>query len=244
MKYQHMKLPDPDKFRCLKCNYTCTFKSQIVMHVKQVHKKIKDFKCEHCSYRCSMSATLKSHIMRCHSVVKRYVCELCDFGCDNKKPFSEHIEVSHPDHRIRHCNQILMPSGDGERERAGACKFACATVKTLVEHSRREHGVDLRGRTDAGNVVISKIRAGAVAGTSEQISLVPLPLGPSPKRERKQNLADRTYSLPPGTVVTKAGKVSKLPKSKRPQQQSPPSPPPPEFNYSVVKVEPEVVEVD
>jgi len=67
--------------------------------------------------------------------------------------------------------------------------------------------------------------------------------------ERKLNLADRTYSLPPITVVTKVGKISqfkvvKYVKGQQRLQQQPPSPPQMEFNYSVVRAEPEVVVVD
>jgi len=156
MKYQHLKLPDPSNFACKKCSYSCTYKSQMQTHVKGVHGRIKDWYCQQCDYSCSAQHTLKSHILQTHSTEKRYVCELCDNNFPNKKPFKEHIEACHPGHQIRHCFQLL-PHPVNEGERAGSCRFACATLEHLALHSTQVHGVDLD--YGAGNVTISKSRS-------------------------------------------------------------------------------------
>ena len=74
-----------EKFKC-DCKYSCSQKSHLQEHIKQVHDKIKDFKCELCDYKCSSNSSLK----QVHDEIKDFKCELCKYSCSRKSHLQEH----------------------------------------------------------------------------------------------------------------------------------------------------------
>ena len=63
------------KFKCQQCNYTFSFNSRLIKHIRTVHDKIRDFHCSHCEYTCSIYGNLERHIKTVHYKIKDFQCD-------------------------------------------------------------------------------------------------------------------------------------------------------------------------
>ena len=113
-----------ERFKCDKCEYTCSTNGDLQKHIKAVHNKIKDFECELCDYKCSTNGDLQEHIKAVHNKIKDFECKLCDYKCSKNDTLQKHIKAVH--------NKIK----DFECE---LCEYKCSQNNNLKQHIKQVH---------------------------------------------------------------------------------------------------------
>ena len=113
-----------EKYKCAQCDYKSAIKSNLKIHIKQVHDKIKDIKCPQCDYKCSSKSHLKIHIKRIHDKVKNFECNQCDYKCSTKSDLTKHIKWVHVKVKNFECNQ---------------CDYKCPEKSSLKIHIKSVH---------------------------------------------------------------------------------------------------------
>jgi hypothetical protein len=101
----HDKIKD---IKCNLCDYKCSTKGTLNIHIKQVHDKIKDFKCDLCEFKCSQKSNLDKHIKSVHDKIKDFECNKCDYKCSQKGTLDNHIKY--------HCKPVGEKMSSGEFE--------------------------------------------------------------------------------------------------------------------------------
>ena len=62
-------------FKCEKCPYAATQKSDLHKHVQGVHEKVTPYQCDKCSYAASQISNLKQHMTAVHEKLRPFQCE-------------------------------------------------------------------------------------------------------------------------------------------------------------------------
>jgi hypothetical protein len=123
-KYYKTCIKCNTKFKCDKCDYKCSTKSNLNIHIKQVHDKIKDIKCNLCDYKCSRKYDLNKHIKSVHDKIKDIKCDLCEFKCSQKVNLDRHIKMVHDKIKDIKCD---------------LCDYKCSTKGNLDQHIKLVH---------------------------------------------------------------------------------------------------------
>ena len=86
-------------FTCTHCYKTFKIKAALNVHIKRIHKQIKDRKCPHCSYATYNGYNLRLHVTKMHLGLKmeKTVCPHCAKATTN---LSYHIDVMHNEHFV------------------------------------------------------------------------------------------------------------------------------------------------
>lgn len=79
-------------FFCPYCEYKCSRKSNMTVHVNRVHNKIKPYHCQLCEYKCSSNHDLTIHTKIRHTKVIDHECSHCDYRCSTKGDIMKHID--------------------------------------------------------------------------------------------------------------------------------------------------------
>ena len=144
---------DSSKKKCPTCDYFSESKSNMRLHKKVVHKKIKDFSCNTCEYKCYDKPAMRRHMYLKHGegeAVKKSAnrnnivinnkdkadsisggskgpwnqhCKFCDFS-SNKTGLRDHMISSHPLQKLFECDQ---------------CDYKCNWESNLNMHKKSKH---------------------------------------------------------------------------------------------------------
>ena len=113
-----------EKFQCESCDYICSAKGSLKIHVKQVHLKLQDNECTVCDYKCSIKSDLTKHIKRIHLKLKDYECKQCDHKCTSNGNLQSHVKRVHLKLNEFECKQ---------------CDYKCALNSELKQHAKAVH---------------------------------------------------------------------------------------------------------
>ena len=92
---KHMTVHTGEKpFQCDHCDYRCSIKSNLRMHMKTHTAQEKHYKCKVCCYSAHQNSHLKRH-NRWHTGEKPDKCEHCDYAAAQKHNLTEHITSKH-----------------------------------------------------------------------------------------------------------------------------------------------------
>ena len=65
-------------------------------HIDLVHEnKKKPFKCEICDYSCTLKGNMKIHIESVHYGKKPFICHICEKGFATKQRMTKHVTSVH-----------------------------------------------------------------------------------------------------------------------------------------------------
>ena len=113
-----------ERFSCDKCDYKCKFKSQLQVHIRHVHLKIKDFPCNKCEYKCSDNSHLQKHIRHVHLKIKDFACDKCEYKCSHNSHLQAHIKQVHDKIKDYECPE---------------CPYKCSDNGCLHRHIKAVH---------------------------------------------------------------------------------------------------------
>ena len=83
-------------YKCTKCNFSATRKSNFMVHLKRVHEKIKDFECGACSFSAYTKGQVNFHMKVKHlNFAKSFKCQMCDYCTDVRASLENHKKSSH-----------------------------------------------------------------------------------------------------------------------------------------------------
>ena len=68
------------------CDYKCSQRGSLNVHVKSFHLKIKDFICQECDHQTCTKASLNTNVNVVHLKLKNHKCleEGCDLKCTQR----------------------------------------------------------------------------------------------------------------------------------------------------------------
>ena len=96
MKDYHEKEGVNCKLKYEQCSQQSSNKSNLALHVKSVHKKIRDSVCEECGRFYSSPGTLKKHIEAVHcNGNKKFKCNFCSFATSHLDSLRNHNQRLH-----------------------------------------------------------------------------------------------------------------------------------------------------
>ena len=81
------------RFKCEECDYKCSSKCELNVHIKKVHDKIKDHECKECDSKFSTGGDLNQHIKAVHNKIKDHECKKCDYKCSSGYDLNKHIKT-------------------------------------------------------------------------------------------------------------------------------------------------------
>ena len=113
-----------ERLSCDLCDFKCKNKSNLQVHIKRIHDKIKDFECDKCEYKCSNSCDLNIHIKRVHLKIKDFKCDKCDVTFSENGNLQKHIKAVHNKIRDQECPD---------------CDYKSSTKSNLQLHIKAVH---------------------------------------------------------------------------------------------------------
>ncbi len=111
------------EFKCPACGEEFGLKSHLQQHIKSVHKKIRDYSCYHCEQKFARAAFLRRHIDEVHEKVK-YPCGLCQYEATRASHLTRHRKLRH---------------GEGSSLPCAFCPLMFSTSDYLKRHTKRKH---------------------------------------------------------------------------------------------------------
>ena len=99
----HMKIHGSYQFNCSICNGKFKQRRDLKKHILGVHSDEKPFKCTLCEYKTKRSCDLDKH-MRKHKKDHNFECEKCGLRLRYKESLKRHINIFHLDERNHECN--------------------------------------------------------------------------------------------------------------------------------------------
>ena len=93
--------------QCKQCSYQTIEKSELIMHISSVHRKMKQrtFKCKYCVHKTSNKSQLLRHIQDSHDPEKPYSCDSCQFKSKEKRTLVQHVVAVHDKTKSYLCEQ-------------------------------------------------------------------------------------------------------------------------------------------
>ncbi|XP_066937351.1 uncharacterized protein [Macrobrachium rosenbergii] len=124
-------------YKCIICDYACTIKSNLTVHMKLNHFQGIKFGCPKCDFQGNSRKHLKDH-EKSHASILLH-CELCEHVSTSTTGLRQHMLV-HSQEKPFQCRY---------------CPFTCKTTGNLRYHVRNKHGCDItnhkRVNTGASN---------------------------------------------------------------------------------------------
>jgi hypothetical protein len=141
------------RFKCDKCEYSCSANNKLQRHIKAVHEQIKDIKCPNCDFSCSSIDTLKRHIKVVHDKIKDNKCPNCEYSCSNNTQLQIHIKAVHnkiKDHKCQNCEYVCSTNDNLQKHikqvhdkikdcKCPNCEYSCSENSTLQSHIKAVH---------------------------------------------------------------------------------------------------------
>ncbi|XP_064104047.1 transcriptional repressor CTCF-like [Macrobrachium nipponense] len=112
-------------YKCIICDYACTIKSNLTVHMKLNHFQGIKFGCPKCDFQGNSRKHLKDH-EKSHASVLLH-CELCEHVSTSTTGLRQHMLV-HSQEKPFQCRY---------------CPFTCKTTGNLRYHVRNKHGCDI-----------------------------------------------------------------------------------------------------
>merc|ERR1712126_131624 len=79
---------------CDQCDFKCSRKNLLNVHVKNVHEEKQQLKCDECDFTTLLRQSLKHHVDAEHKGI-RYPCDFCDHQAKDKKNLEKHKQNRH-----------------------------------------------------------------------------------------------------------------------------------------------------
>ena len=117
-----------ETFDCDQCEFTCSWKSQLVRHVRSVHEPFSRHICTYCGKSFGRKENLTVHIQSVHEDGQIFECPKCDSRFNRKASLERHLQSS--------------SNKDGSSKyQCDECVKICCTGKRLKTHVGAEHDV-------------------------------------------------------------------------------------------------------
>uniref|UniRef100_A0A182WF22 Uncharacterized protein n=1 Tax=Anopheles minimus TaxID=112268 RepID=A0A182WF22_9DIPT len=114
----HSKQP---QFSCDRCPFTSTRKSNLKLHVENVHLKKVVRRCEKCDRGFSYVDSYRAHMRAKHNIGEHFECKICSMKFRHRSGLNGHINRKHNEESNCTCPE---------------CGFVCQDKKGLRDHSR------------------------------------------------------------------------------------------------------------
>ena len=112
--------------KCETCEYSCSTKDKLEYHTKHSHSDPVFIQCTKCDYVAKRGVGLSQH-KRVHHEMKRFKCDICEKLFTERRRLKIHILNKH----------------EGVVWKCDNCSFKAAQPKSLSEHKKFVHGVNL-----------------------------------------------------------------------------------------------------
>ena len=126
----HMKENIPVIFSCGKCEYTCSYKSNLKRHKKIMHESGngKNFSCKKrkCVYSGKTEGHLKRHEQSVHENAEDLQCDNCEFKCKRRSDLNRHNRIKH--------NSVNVTEFKCRK-----CEYSCKLAYNLNRHEKNRH---------------------------------------------------------------------------------------------------------
>ena len=84
------------QFKCKICGHIATKKTNLRLHMEQMHKKISVFKCDQCEKQLTTKAGLRVHVRTIHQKLgRKFPCNSCDYCAFSREAIEKHVIRMH-----------------------------------------------------------------------------------------------------------------------------------------------------
>jgi hypothetical protein len=105
-------------FSCTECDYVGT-KRYVMLHIKSVHKKIKDIVCKECGFATTYRSSLNKHVRLNHGQVRDKRCKFCNYTTSHNGVLRRHINEVHE--KIK--RHVLLNQDQVKGKRCEFCNY-------------------------------------------------------------------------------------------------------------------------
>jgi len=137
---------------CSSCSYTCTCKTQLDIHVTEVHQSARDpdhnlqpYACQLCPWFGSTKEVFERHVAHHpgHHVVRYHTCPYCLFCTTDMSVIETHLPVTHPGERFRF--EVLQEGVSYQQKlvECPVCQGLYQWQQDLLCHFRECHSLEL-----------------------------------------------------------------------------------------------------
>jgi len=95
----HMEEHKGETHMCDQCNYTTVHKTNLIVHIKTVHKERKLLQCKLCDFTTKSHQYMWKH-KQGHKGI-RWNCDLCDFSAGFKGDLNNHMKIVHLGYKVK-----------------------------------------------------------------------------------------------------------------------------------------------
>merc|ERR1712150_185985 len=120
------------KKKCNECDYLPKKASSLSMHIKSVHKKIKDIQCNQCNFSTALKSSLRRHNKSYHGGIKDLRCPKCPYETAITSNFNRHRRVNHP-------NETDLLSIAMKMKKCDECDYTPNKPRSLILHVKSVH---------------------------------------------------------------------------------------------------------
>ena len=130
--------------RCVHCEYSTNFKSNLRKHIRIMHKREKKHLCDLCNLRFEFPNELKNHCEKVHEEIKDYKfsCDFCVKVFKYKSQLTTHKEYNHTivGEKDSDTNQISKIPNQVEQIDCKTCSKRCLGSSLYIKHHQEIHG--------------------------------------------------------------------------------------------------------
>ena len=141
--------------KCGICGWNFSFKPNLNVHLKTVHKNVKDYGCDSCGMTFTAERLLKNHIQNNHKG-KYFECDICGKKIKGEKPLESHKKHLHKTN-IFQCD---------------FCNKSFTREEWFLVHVRQKHPIDekLKNATIEPKPALEKIELKASSNVDDSSS--------------------------------------------------------------------------
>lgn len=138
-------------YNCEICDYRCSQKNRLVVHMKHKHLQEKKFACDMCVRKFVRRDSLNLHLLT-HTGEKPHKCDMCDYRCLRNYSLKQHIMVKHKNEKKFSChmcsntfvrkdilNKHLLTHTGEKPFKCNMCEYMCLRKYALDQHVMFKH---------------------------------------------------------------------------------------------------------
>ena len=125
------KLNVERKVQCASCDNMFKYESELKVHVKRIHLKIKDFFCETCGESCSSKSNLNDHLAT--HPENKFPCYMCGVKLSRKINLIKHMKNLH----IKSVKKPKIEQPTPEKLPCHLCGKLFGFERTLRKHVKK-----------------------------------------------------------------------------------------------------------